>query len=628
MLRKSKKKFAVVTSAEHFKHYEPLMPEGTRYLVEDNPDIRRFLQDGIPLGTDVAVVDEAGFCAQGDSQNRADLVAFLQDLADAGASMQIVVVASEKREKGDPWIAELYSRGIYDVIDPMRSYDLDATIERAVRHPAAAEDVEGGYRADEPGGMAAILAARKAKKERKRAAKAARGAAAPEDGPKSISEQMGASSGESEGPRPLLDGPSETQLARERLHDSGKLPRIAEAEAGVYEVVDEEPAPAAEPRPGGQAPQEAPLPEPEDPRSQDGSGGAGPEGAGAMMAPGQAALLELVREEVAREQEQREERMRREYEQREERMRREYEQRIGEAMRSGRRQRVVAVAGAAPSAMTAETALEAAAYAAEACPGCRAAMFEHVGDRLPALEAAGAEAAGPREAYPDVAVHDLGPDLAALAALDADISLVVIDPAPWAAERQAAAIAEAGVAFCGGTYACVPARGPLARPIARAAGAGDAAPLSVPNPNHFAYERPRPADGLEEALGPMMAELASEMGAEAQPVAQRRRAKRREGDGAAPPAREPQKEADASERIDEPERRFERESARKAPAPDEPARGDGDGTPGDGQDGPAPGKRSQDGSAGADGERSQRGPAAGPPSLDDALRTPSDGGEG
>ncbi len=356
MLRKSKKKFAVVTSAEHFKHYEPLMPEGTRYLVEDNPDIRRFLQDGIPLGTDVAVVDEAGFCAQGDSQNRADLVAFLQDLADAGASMQIVVVASEKREKGDPWIAELYSRGIYDVIDPMRSYDLDATIERAVRHPAAAEDVEGGYRADEPGGMAAILAARKAKKERKRAAKAARGGVAEEDRPKSISEQMGASSGESEGPRPLLDGPSETQLARERLHDSGKLPRIAEAEAGVYEVVDEEPAPAAEPRPGGRAPQEAPLPEPEAPQGQDGPAGEGPEGAGAMMAPGQAALLELVREEVAREQEQREERMRREYEQREERMRREYEQRIGEAMRSGRRQRVVAVAGAAPSAMTAEPA--------------------------------------------------------------------------------------------------------------------------------------------------------------------------------------------------------------------------------------------------------------------------------
>ncbi len=131
----------------------------------------------------------------------------------------------------------------------------------------------------------------------------------------------------------------------------------------------------------------------------------------------------------------------------------------------------------------------------------------------------------------------------------------------------------------------------------------------MPNPNHFAYERPRPADGLEEALGPMMAELACEMGVEAQPVAQRRRAKRREGADAAPPAQKPQREAGAPGRIVEPERQSEEERGRKAPAPDEPARGDG-------QAGPA-----------AD-ERSQRGSAAGPPSLDDALRTSSDGGEG
>lgn len=57
------KKFSCVTSTKHYDAFREIMPDGTRFLVDENPDIRAFLKQGIPLRTDVAVVDKAGFCA-------------------------------------------------------------------------------------------------------------------------------------------------------------------------------------------------------------------------------------------------------------------------------------------------------------------------------------------------------------------------------------------------------------------------------------------------------------------------------------------------------------------------------------------------------------------------------------
>lgn len=527
MLKSSSKKFAVVTSKDHFEEFDKIMPPSTRWLVEDNPDLRRFLQDGIPLGTDVAVVDEDGFCKQGSSQNQADLLAFQQDLADAKRSMQIIVVPSIRRKKGDEWIGKLYSCGIRDVLDPDRQNDLEATILSAIESPASAEDVAGGYRADEPTGMAGVLAKRRAKKERKRIEKARKNGEEVRDEPQSIFEQMDSSASEPEGPKALMSGPSETQRARERLHDSGKLPRIKEAEGGVYEVAEPEArADGDERSQPGSAGRETPegAGEPAEaetgigPRSQPGSAARGGRAGlrqdlglestaeAGIMTRSQAAVLERMRAEIARE-----------YAEREEHLRSEYEARLGEAMRSGRRQRVVAVAGASASSMTAEAALEAVSFAKAACPGCRATMFEHVGGRVSALEPYGAEPAGAREHYPDVAVHDLGCDLDALGAIEADVRLVVLVPQPWEAQEQAAALGACAIDLDGpSTFVCSPARGPRAAAIAAAIAGAGPAPLSIPNPNHFACKPARPAADLERAMGPMMDELAAEMGVEPQ----------------------------------------------------------------------------------------------------------------
>lgn len=549
------RKLAVITSRRHHDGgFEAVVPADTLWSVDPdrNPDARLFLLDAMRRNADVAVIDEDG-SAHPDVLYP-DLVAFKQDLRDARAEMQIIVIASEERfEPGDPFLAQLIGCGVYDIISEKDPRTLDRALGDLMASPTTAQQAAELVGSARPKGFFGL---RKPRKKQKRGAKEPAAPAAP-----TISSSMEPAQA-AQGRKPLTSAPSETAKVLQKLQDSGEIPAArpepapaAEPPAQAPSPVPEQPARSAPPAPAaraqGPAAEEAPAvrepqpieaaagprPEraredrtrPEPPAAEQAPAAPEPQAApapdpsphaataeparrapaprpadprGSIMTPDQVKLMETVRAAVAKE-----------YEAREAALRREYDLKLGSAMRQGRRQRCVAVCSLVP-AMTAEAAMEAVAYCKRALPGSTVAFVEHDGARLDVLKPYGAIEPGSGDAMPDIVVRDFGLDWRAAAEAEADARLLVLAPEPWEAGAQKEAFAAGAGA---GMIACLPADGPMAERIALAI-TGDRDALALPDPNHFAAGPAAAPEAYGTALGEMVSLLASEMGAAARPA--------------------------------------------------------------------------------------------------------------
>ena len=543
------RKLAVITSRRHHDGgFEAVVPADTLWSVDPdrNPDARLFLLDAMRRNADVAVIDEDG-SAHPDVLYP-DLVAFKQDLRDAKAEMQIIVIASEERfEPGDPFLAQLIGCGVYDIISEKDPRTLDRALGDLMASPTTAQQAAELAGSARPKGFFGL---RKPRKKQKRGAKEPAAPAAP-----TISSSMEPAQA-AQGRKPLTSAPSETAKVLQKLQGSGEIPAArpepapaAEPPAQAPSPVPEQPARSAPPAPAARAqspaaeeasavrepqpaeaaagprpeqaredrtrpeppatpePQAAPAPDPsphaataEPPRRAHAPRPADPRGS--IMTPDQVKLMETVRAAVAKE-----------YEAREAALRREYDLKLGSAMRQGRRQRCVAVCSLVP-AMTAEAAMEAVAYCKRALPGSTVAFVEHDGARLDVLKPYGAIEPGSGDAMPDIVVRDFGLDWRAAAEAEADARLLVLAPEPWEAGAQKEAFAAGAGA---GMTACLPADGPMAERIALAI-TGDRDALALPDPNHFAAGPAAAPEAYGTALGEMVSLLASEMGAAARPA--------------------------------------------------------------------------------------------------------------
>lgn len=577
------RKLAVITSRRHHDGgFEAVVPADTLWSVDPdrNPDARLFLLDAMRRNADVAVVDEDG-SAHPDVLYP-DLVAFKQDLRDAGAEMQIIVIASEERFKpGDPFLAQLIGCGVYDIISEKDSRTLDRALGDLMASPTTAQQAAELVGSARPKGFFGL---RKPRKKQKRGAKEAAAPAEP-----TIASSMEPAQA-AQGRKPLTSAPSETAKVLQKLQDTGEIPAArpepaaeppapapqsaptaapAQAPSAAQEPTAPKPAcagpqpeppapgPAAEPSrtephedpaPARAEPRPAPAPDsrthaaPAEPAER-GSAPRPPEPRGSIMTPDQVQLMETVRAAVAKE-----------YEAREAALRREYDLKLGAAMRQGRRQRCVAVCSLVP-AMTAEAAMEAVAFCKRALPGAAVAFVEHDGARLGVLEPYGAIEPGSGDAMPDIVVRDFGLDWRAAAEAEADARLLVLAPEPWEEGAQKEAFAAGAGA---GMAACLPAGGPMAERIALAI-TGDRAVLALPDPNHFAAGPAAAPAAYEAALGEMVALLASEMGAAARPVP------------AAPAAPEKAPEPQAAEPEAQARPEPTEDAAAEPPAPPTPA---------------------------------------------------------
>ncbi len=528
------RKLAVITSRRHHDGgFEAVVPADTLWSVDPdrNPDARLFLLDAMRRNADVAVVDEDG-SAHPDVLYP-DLVAFKQDLRDAKAEMQIIVIASEERfEPGDPFLAQLIGCGVYDIISEKDPRTLDRALGDLMASPTTAQQAAELAGSARPKGFFGL---RKPRKKQKRGAKEPAAPAAP-----TISSSMEPAQA-AQGRKPLTSAPSETAKVLQKLQGSGEIPAArpepepaaeppapAQAPSAAQEPTAPKPAcagpqpeppapgPAAEPSrtephedpaPSRAEPRPAPAP---DPRTHAAPAEPAervpsplpPEPRRSIMTPDQVQLMETVRAAVAKE-----------YEAREAALRREYDLKLGAAMRQGRRQRCVAVCSLVP-AMTAEAAMEAVAFCKRALPGATVAFVEHDGARLDVLKPYGAIEPGSGDAMPDIVVRDFGLDWRAAAEAEADARLLVLAPEPWEEGAQKEAFAAGAGA---GMAACLPAGGPMAERIALAI-TGDRAVLALPDPNHFAAGPAAAPAAYGAALGEMVSLLASEMGAAARPV--------------------------------------------------------------------------------------------------------------
>lgn len=541
------RKLAVITSRRHHDGgFEAVVPADTLWSIDPdrNPDARLFLLDAMRRNADVAVIDEDG-SAHPDVLYP-DLVAFKQDLRDARAEMQIIVIASEERfEPGDPFLAQLIGCGVYDIISEKDPRTLDRALGDLMASPTTAQQAAELVGSARPKGFFGL---RKPRKKQKRGAKEAPAQAAP-----TIASSMEPAQA-AQGRKPLTSAPSETAKVLQKLQDSGEIP-VARPEPVPAPAPAAEPAaqsattapaapsqapsaaqePAA-PRPACAEPQPEPpapgpadspsRPEPHDepaparaePQAAPGPGPRAhaapaepaervpaprpPEPRRSIMTPDQVQLMETVRAAVAKE-----------YEAREAALRREYDLKLGAAMRQGRRQRCVAVCSLVP-AMTAEAAMEAVAFCKRALPRATVAFVEHDEARLEILEPYGAIEPGSGDAMPDIVVRDFGLDWRAAAEVEADARLLVLAPEPWEAGAQKEAFSAGAGA---GMTACLPAGGPMAERISFAI-TGDRAVLALPDPNHFAAGPAAAPAAYGAALGEMVSLLASEMGAAARPV--------------------------------------------------------------------------------------------------------------
>ena len=148
-IRDCGKKFAVVTSRYHKNGgFEETMPEDTMWLCERNPDVAAFLKEAALRRVDIVLVDEDGTPFPDISM--ADLKGFAREQAASPDPIQIIVLASEDRQKGDADLAELAELGVRDVLDPDDPRHIAVALADMLEHPAGPD--YPGYREDAPKG--------------------------------------------------------------------------------------------------------------------------------------------------------------------------------------------------------------------------------------------------------------------------------------------------------------------------------------------------------------------------------------------------------------------------------------------------------------------------------------------
>ena len=553
------KKFAVVTSKEHRDGgFERSMPQGTLWLVDPNPDVAAFLKEASLRAVDVAIVDEDG--TPFPDYSMSDLKGFARDNAQLGGGMQLIVIASPDRAEGDPDLADLAALGVRDVIDPADRRTIEEIILDAMANPKGPD--APGYREGAPrrGFLSRLLGGRKAKKPRESAGAPSMGVPAEKPLP------------------PISDEPSEAAVARELVADQLAREKEAAGDDGGDPIAAamRAAAPAASPRPIRRDEPAAPAPEPpippapsqaDDPiaaaiaaaartsplspmrpaalsahDAADPFEGAddpepeparlpressmpkeGPEAShGPDAGDGPMARVADRTEEAARpavDPESIRADLAAEFERRMREMASAYERKLALAMRGGREQRVFAVCSIVPEAPTTLAAVEAAIWAADRLPGMRAAVVEHDSRKLPSLAPYGAIAPGDDAFYPDVAVHDLGCDLAAARemALSGAGVMLVLAAEPWLREAQSqawAASAEAHELLEDGLLAPVmPGAGDAAADIAEEILGMRPSSVASLDPGLFTYSDPKPCRSLEAAMGEAAEQLAEQAAA-------------------------------------------------------------------------------------------------------------------
>ena len=149
----------------------------------------------------------------------------------------------------------------------------------------------------------------------------------------------------------------------------------------------------------------------------------------------------------------------------------------------------------------------------------RATVVEHDSRKLPSLAPYGAIAPGDDAFYPDVAVHDLGCDLAAARemALSGAGVMLVLAAEPWLREAQSqawAASAEAHELLEDGLLAPVmPGAGDAAADIAEEILGMRPSSVASLDPGLFTYSDPKPCRSLEAAMGEAAEQLAEQAAA-------------------------------------------------------------------------------------------------------------------
>ena len=253
-----------------------------------------------------------------------------------------------------------------------------------------------------------------------------------------------------------------------------------------------------------------------------------------------AANIDLAKAELAEEFDRKAREMAEMYERKAREMAEMYERKLAAAMRGGRPQRAFAVCSLTPEAPTASASVEAAMWARERLPELQAAVVEHDEAKLEPLAPYGAIAPGSAALYPDIAVHDLGCDLAAARdmALDGAVVLLVISPEPWLRDVQARAWAASSETHAlledGELVPVVAGAGDAAAAIAEDVLGARPAAIASTDPSLFSRTSPKPG----RAIGPALEEQADLAALDA--AEQRRSPGRGPGGprGAAPGARE------------------------------------------------------------------------------------------
>lgn len=484
-LKESGKRFAVATNKEHRRQFEKILPEGTVYLEDPKPNLRRFFNDASLRGLDVAVVDEEGI--GGVDPAASGLFAYAQDARDGRGDVLIVVFSRENVKPKNTYRAfeRYYGAGIYNVASNLDKRTVSQIIADAIESPATQASVEA--RKPKAGLFARMRKEPDSQVFEPEADKDVRARA-----------------------RAFAEGvESERELARKALEDSGKLPRLPIPADGYHDDteagIDTAQIPSTEPAVSVLEPVAPVVEAPLDPAQDDSGPGdvlqaeyieradepqADP-GAGIVPAD-LAAAMERMRAQLSAD-----------FEQRERAMREEYESLIASAVRGGRAQRTVAVCSLA-DAMTAEAAQEIATMSHNYFGKLKVRSVEHDAGKLEALEAYGFHGPGDKGLLAaDVLVHDFGTDVAAAAASGADAVFLVLQPTPWTVEDQRAAYESAKGSLEGlNLVVCVPAKGPRMGNVAQAILGDGFSPVFGPNPNHYALKAVVNPD-----FGPAVAEV-------------------------------------------------------------------------------------------------------------------------
>lgn len=260
------KTFAALTSQEHSAAVQDALPPRSLVYIDENPDVRRFLSEQAATGTDVVVLDDDGMPYKEVSEP--DILNFLSSRP-SGPAMQVVFIPSKARKPGDPFVSALVQMGVYDIVNPGKVADLDASIAAMAEHPTPFGEVsfwlvpakgEGRKR-----GLSSLFPPRRRKSEPEGPRPAAAEAEGDRDRGDGEAERPFEDKPGGRGPERAEDAfapawPEETDgraAGRERGPRAEDLRRKIEAarESGRGAEPPREPAPAGEPAPDDRAPE-------------------------------------------------------------------------------------------------------------------------------------------------------------------------------------------------------------------------------------------------------------------------------------------------------------------------------------------------------------------------------------